>query len=170
MKNIGLMRKRRFSFLVIDMERFWNKVSLPDENGCMIWLAGKFPNGYGRFKVSGKSMTVHRVSLILAEGEPSDGKLHAAHAPGICHNRACVAPAHLRWATRKENEADKLEDGTHSRGEQSVLSKLTTDNVIEIRRLYETGQWTQRQLSSRFGVTIPQISLIVNNKRWSWLS
>ena len=46
------------------------------------------------------------------------------------------------------------------------LARLTQANVEEIRQLYASGKYTQKQLANLFGVARTNISLIVNNKRW----
>ena len=46
------------------------------------------------------------------------------------------------------------------------LPKLTTEQVLEIRRLYATGEWTQMKLALRFGLSELLISLIINRKIW----
>jgi hypothetical protein len=91
--------------------------------------------------------------------------MQAAHAPGICHNRACVNPHHLRWATIAENHADKIIDGTHARGERHPMVKLTAADVLAIRSSDRRG----RALASEFGVHEATISDIRTRKTWAWL-
>lgn len=134
--------------------RFWAKVALPDANGCMLWMAGKDPNGYGRVTVNGKYGLAHRVALIQAEGPPPDSeRVIAAHAPIICHRPDCVAPAHLRWATYAENSADMCIDGTSILGTRSPRAKLTEASVASIRQRYAAGGITQQALASEFSVS-----------------
>ena len=45
-------------------------------------------------------------------------------------------------------------------------SKLTEEQVLEIRRLYAAGDHTQRQLSEKFGTTRPNIGQIVRRVTW----
>lgn len=52
-----------------------------------------------------KSLMATRVSLEVFKGPPEHGQ-EAAHAI-TCPYTDCVNPAHLRWASREENEADK---------------------------------------------------------------
>lgn len=144
--------------------RFWAKVALPDESGCMLWLAGKARKGYGKFKLDGKYHGAHRVSLHLAAGPPLDEeRTHVAHS---CRSTGCVAPAHLRWATPAENAADKRRDGTELLGERNHQARLTADQVAEIRKAYACGGVTQRQLAAVHAVTQKTIWLVVAGERW----
>lgn len=77
-------------------ERFWAKVDKSQE--CWVWTAARNRKGYGILLVDGKNRQAHRVSYELANG-PIPGDLQVDH---ICHNRACMKPAHLRLATRKQ--------------------------------------------------------------------
>lgn len=82
-----------------DQARFWSKVAPPNEQGCMLWLAGKDRGGYGQFRLDGKSLTAHSVSWKLAYGPVSDG-LVIDH---LCRVRHCVAPEHFEAVTYAEN-------------------------------------------------------------------
>ena len=85
-----------------DQARFYAKVALPNEQGCMLWLAYVDPDGYGRFNRGGKNGKIdraHRVSYELAYGEIPEGMV----LDHLCRNRACVRPDHLEVVTKGEN-------------------------------------------------------------------
>ncbi len=46
------------------------------------------------------------------------------------------------------------------------MNKLNEDKVKEIRALYNSGYYTQEQLSIEYKVSQYLISRIVNNKSW----
>ena len=96
-----------------DIERFWAKV---DRSGgpdaCWPWMGALDPSGYGAFKLAGRKVNSNRVIFAISNGRwPAPG-MDVAHAPIVCHNRACCQPAHVREATRLENVWDMAKDGT----------------------------------------------------------
>ena len=137
-------------------ERFWSKV---DKSGdCWLWMASK-REGYGKFKVDGKTMCAHRVSWILTNGAIPDGLL-VRHK---CRNQ-CVNPAHLELGTVKDNVGDRIRDGTNNNGEKHGMSKLTATQVLEIRRRAKEGSV---KLAKEFGVCYQTISEIIHKKSWT---
>jgi DNA invertase Pin-like site-specific DNA recombinase len=53
-----------------------------------------------------------------------------------------------------------------SRGSTNGQAKLTEDDVREIRRLYATGNFTQRELALEFGIARSAIGKIVRRQAW----
>jgi len=74
----------------------------------------------------------------------------------------------LAWGTYSDNAMDAFRNGKrHSpRGTANGRAKLTKADVLEIRRLYATGKFTQRELALKFGVLPSVISKIVLRKIW----
>jgi len=133
---------------------------------CLIWPFGKDHNGYGLLKYGAHHTGAHRVMCILAHGEPPEDMTDAAHSCGKGHT-GCVHPQHLVWKTRKANHADKVEHGTHNRGERQHMAKLTEDDVLHIRAM--KGKVLQRELAAEYGVGQMQICRIQAGKNWAWL-
>jgi hypothetical protein len=144
-------------------ELFLRKITETD--ACIDWPYQVNENGYGQIRFAGKMMNAHRASLIIHSGHPVCPDMHAAHEPVVCHNRRCVNPRHLRWATPKANMADRAIDGTVYRpvGELQGASKLTAAAVAEIR----ASGLPQKALAERFGVSKQQISKIIRRERWA---
>lgn len=130
---------------------------------CVLWPYRLNDSGYGMIWVGGKFRRVHILACEHLHGPKQPGQ-EVCHS---CRSRHCFNPRHLRWGTRAENAADRLRDGTHNRGEQHNMAKLTASEVLEIRSKYATGAFPQAVLAAMFGVTQPQISFIVNRKKWT---
>jgi hypothetical protein len=131
---------------------------------CILWPFSRVPGGYGRITIGGKKHNVHRLVHQLVTGETGEG-FDAAHMPVICHNRACVNPRHLRWATRAENEADKHLDGTDAKGEDNGRAVLTEADALTIYR--NAGGESQRVLAARHGVSQQTVCKIQTGRNWS---
>lgn len=131
-----------------------------DSDECLPWPFGR-KGAYGEVTLDGKPMRASRAMCLMAHGKPPTEKPEAAHS---CGNAICANPRHLRWASPAENTSDKWAHGTMLVGEQCNGAKLTTAEILKIRRL--SGRLTQKKIGERFGVSQPNISAIVNQKRW----
>ena len=80
-----------------DVARFWSKVDKSNE--CWLWLTATNLNGYGRFRLNGKTRLAHRVAYEFVVGEIPEG-LQLDH---LCRVRLCVNPAHLEPVTCLKN-------------------------------------------------------------------
>jgi hypothetical protein len=150
-------------------DRFWCKVDKRSPNECWEWKASINRGGYGQFAdtVHHTMRHAHRVAYELTYGIiPSN--MFVCH---ICDNRKCVNPNHLFLGTCKDNIQDmvKKDRCSHSRrslGEHNGAHKLTKENVIDIRALYKTGNYSQTKLATMFNVTQGEIGFIVRREKW----
>ena len=76
-----------------------------DETGCVEWRGHMSGRGkqYGDLYFSGKRIKAHRAAYQIVHGQIPDGRL----VDHICHNTACVNPAHLRLASVKQNAENR---------------------------------------------------------------
>lgn len=160
-------------------ERFWGYVDkngsipehMPHLGPCWHWKASTRGKGYGQIRVgniSRKVIMAHRASWILHFGSIPDGLCVLHH----CDRPQCTRPSHLFLGTRGDNHDDMKKKNRGARGESHGLSKLTPEQVEEIRRRHVRGRrWkvaaNSDELASEFGVSRKAINLIVNRKRWS---
>lgn len=149
--------------LPITAALFWSKVAIPENKvDCWNWTGVVADNGYGRFhnpeiKTWARA---HRMAYEMLKGEIPEG-LQIRH---MCHNKLCCNPNHLDVGTAVENVADSIAAGRFPRGSTHGKSKLTEDQVIEIRQ--NRDSLTTRQLAERYSVAVGTISGIRNGKGW----
>lgn len=144
-------------------ERYFREVVLPFAgDGCLLWPYGN--KAYGVLKRNNRNYPVHRLACEEIHGPPPTPKHEAAHR---CGNSRCCNPGHVRWATHSENQLDRIQHDTHVRGERHHKAKLSEMDVVTIRGL--RGKITQREVSSRFGISITHVRAIQSGASWAWL-
>jgi hypothetical protein len=97
--------------------RFWDKVRIGD--GCWEWTAGLTHNGYGRFKLNGKTRRAHQVAWELWNGALFYGNRRSAdlEACHSCNNPRCVRPSHVSPGSHAVNVAYMVAQGRQAKGE-----------------------------------------------------
>lgn len=165
---------------------------IPDIPGCAagsdgsIWCCRKRGFGFGLFgawkqrKVTTRGsyryltitiggvkglFTVHGLVATSFHGVRPDG-LCCRHLDGNSLNNAAT---NLKWGTRLENEADKQLHGTTARGTRQGSARFTDSEVINIRRLYGTGKYTEKSLGELLGVPKSTIHNITSGTAWRHL-
>lgn len=146
-------------------ERLWSKVVfLP--TGCWEWTAGT-SGGYGSIRIeNGRgAIAAHRLSWMLHH-QADPGDLYICHT---CDNRLCVNPWHLYAGTPADNTRDAIDRGrlrgNSNQGEAHNASRLTWEQVSEIRRMRADGQ-ILRVIAERYDVSLPNVYRIVSGQTW----
>lgn len=90
------------------VERFWEKVAVAGPDDCWLFNGAKTPDGYGVFRVEGRTggtglVYAHRFAWALLNGPIPEG-MEMMHSDR-CVSRACCNPAHLTPGTHQENVA-----------------------------------------------------------------
>ena len=129
---------------------------------CLVWPFPHSANGRGGVKIDGKHLTAPKAMCTAAHGPPPTWRHQAAHSCGNGH-LGCLNPKHLRWATGKENAADRVAHGTKMMGEKHHQAILTEKDVLAIR---QARSEKRRVLAERYGVSYETIIDIVNYRSW----
>jgi hypothetical protein len=137
-------------------DRFWSRIKKADGDACWEWLGQRIKGGYGMlFDGAGKYVTANRISWMLNIGAIPPGYV-VRH---LCNNPPCVRPDHLRLGTQLENMADRAAAGRTALGETNGKSKLSDEDVQQIRSLHAAGL-NYRQIATRYPVHEHTISAI----------
>jgi len=149
---------------MINVEKFWSKVNVSDEDSCWNWMASKDPKGRARVAVNGINEVAARV-IYFHHNPFANRNLFVCHT---CDNPACVNPSHLFLGTSTDNSEDMVNKGRNFvpglKGEQSPVSKLTVEDVLAIRA-DTTSKATS--LARKYGVRDMQIYRIRTRKAWA---
>jgi hypothetical protein len=134
-----------------------------DKSGnCWEWTASK-RNGYGRIKVDKSMLSVHRLVYEMTNGKISK-EMSVCHK---CDNPSCVNPDHLFLGTHSDNMRDMVSKNRRdSKGSKNGRSLLTEPSVRIIKKLLLEGFMLQKDIASKFNVSISTISGINQDKTW----
>ena len=111
-----------------------------------------------------KIHSIHRL-VALAFIENPENKETVNHIDGIKTNNFA---GNLEWCSQKENVHHAVNAGLQdNRGSKHGMSKLDESQVLEIRKLYATGNYVYKDLGKMFDITQPLISYIINRKMWT---
>lgn len=126
---------------------------------------GAISDGYGVRKYKGKLVRAHRLAYCQAKNiDMSD--IEGLVILHMCDNRKCINPDHLRAGTHADNCSDKVSKNRQARGEKIGNAKLTTEDILLIRRLLKSG-FTRRYIARLFSVSGMCIGKIASGKTWS---
>ena len=113
-----------------------------------------------------KTHTMHRLVALAfipnPENKPTVNHMDSDRTNNFVEN--------LEWNTHSENNQHGYDFGLHKppcfKGIKNGRAKLSEDQVLEIRKLYATGDYTQKDLGKIFDVHQVHIGDIINRKTW----
>ena len=113
-----------------------------------------------------KYFLVHRL-VLEAFVCPCPKGMECRHLDGNPYNNRLD---NLIWGTHKENVQDSIKHKTNYISmydkENYISAKVNKNKILEIRRLIEKGDLTQRQIGSMFKLDQSTISYIKRRKMW----
>lgn len=111
-----------------------------------------------------QAFRVHRLVALAFISNPKN-KPQINHDNG---DKSCNEVWNLEWSTSSENRIHALKTGLAKtiKGEDCSWSKLTKDQVKEIRKLYKTGKYSQAKLGKVFNIGQPTVWEIIHHKIW----
>lgn len=126
-------------------------------------------SGYRQFNLvqANGEPALMRANRLIAEtflGPPPTPQHQCAHGDGDKLNNNI---SNLRWATVRENNADKDLHGTERRGSASPRAKFTDAQVVEIRSSFTGKRGEILALAKRFRVGASTMNRIVHGIAYS---
>jgi len=142
-------------------KRIWLCSEVDPETGCWIWQKGKDKDGYGQFSFKNRNYRAHRVAYRLYVG-PIPRGMQVLHK---FDNPSCVNPNHLFLGDNDINMADMVQKDRQAKGEANGLSKLTEDQVREIKKRL-LGTETTSDIARDYPVDRKVVSRINAGTNW----
>ena len=154
-------RKRTTGTTDLETRAMWlDRVADTSSDQCVLWPFSTAKCAkYGLFTVNYVTMSAHSYVCKKFNGPPPTPWHQVAHS---CGCGFCINKNHLRWATPKENCADKIMHGTHREGERNSHAKLTNQQAAIIR----ADTRPQRKIAGDYGVDQKVIQLIKSGQAY----
>ena len=162
-----------------NVDKFWSKVKVLQEEDCWEWQAALHQDGYGFFAMTTdyntpiqyKVITAHRYSAHLDGKDISN--MCVCHT---CDNPSCVNPKHLFVGTIQDNVKDRQSKNRQARnkGKDNGRTKLTRDQAQYILDNAQIGTKKNKlsniqSLADEFNVTTECIRAVQKRKTWKYL-
>ena len=112
-----------------------------------------------------KNELVHRLVAAAFIGIPEEGQ-EINHLDG---DKANNVPGNLEWCTRSENLVHAYESGLRVArwGTATGVAKLKPSDVLQARRWYHSGKYSQSEIARIFSVCPSTISRAVRGELWA---
>lgn len=108
-------------------------------------------------------VNIHVLVCEAFHGPRPSSRHQVAHGDG---SRDYNHKDNLRWASPKDNAADRKRHGTEYEGKAHWKTELTEDDVRSIRDRYKPGHGGYTYLAREYGLTRGAIYRIVKRKNW----
>lgn len=127
------------------------------ENGCIVYPT---PTRYLKVKHAKRS---RNFGTWLLESRGADTAVMVARH--TCDNSQCINPTHIIAGTQRDNVYDLLQRGSanHILQGKGRSKKLTPEQVHQLRTLYSSGQYTWKQLSQMFHVSMGSMHWFIHH-------
>lgn len=148
----------------MDRKTFDSHVERGEPDDCWPWHGATNTAGYGAIYENHRMVRAHRRAWENANGQIPQG-LFVLHR---CDNPPCCNPAHLFLGTQADNMRDMFAKGRcpPALGERNGKSKLTAEQVREIKRTYKGRRGERQEICARYGIHGNTLQAIMAGVTW----
>lgn len=108
---------------------------------------------------------------MVAKNRQAKGNRHwsRTHPEKLARGHKNGHYTHPEKTPRGDNSGPRKHPERMARGENNGYAKLSSEQVIEIKKIYNTANYTMAKLAKKYSVGKTTIFRIVNNKTWKHL-
>ncbi|MEK6879243.1 MAG: NUMOD4 domain-containing protein [Nanoarchaeota archaeon] len=112
-----------------------------------------------------KDFSIHRLVAIAFISNPYN-------YPQVHHKNDIQDDNYLenfKWGTALQNTHDAIKNGCFAnaaKGDDNSMAKFSKEQVIEMRKMWGTGKFYQKQIAEKFNTWQGTVSAIVLRKSW----
>lgn len=129
-------------------------------HGDRILAGSRHSDGYIFINIKGSQTPIHRLVANVFIPNPK-------HLPEVNHkdgNKMNNSVTNLEWVTRSENQKHAAKNGLQPRGLPTYKGKFTDEQRENIKVLWNSGEYSRREIAKLYGVSHTCINDILNNK------
>ena len=124
-------------------------------------LAGSYhSDGYTFMTIEGRQIPLHKFVATAFIPNP-EGKPEINHKDGNKKNN-CVD--NLEWVTRSENQKHAVDNNLQPKGLSTYNGKFSEEERQDIKKLWNSGEYSKRELAKKYGVSHTCINDIISDK------
>jgi predicted DNA-binding protein (UPF0251 family) len=170
-------------FSVDDQGRIWRHARLiggtvttvkwlkyPERAERSMHAKGSYPRVMFTHQGTRYAVQAHRIVWMVVNGKVIPPSMEINHIDGI---RTNTLPSNLELVTRSQNTIHAIHvigRKPHSQlGNKNPSAKLSDEQVIEIRRLWDSRAMNQREIGEKFNIGQQTVHCIVARKNWTHL-
>lgn len=144
------------------LDKIWARIDQTSD--CWPWTGAVDKNGYGLFRVNGKTARIARVFWELLNGRKLLTSEHILHT---CDSPGCMRPDHFFVGTHAENMADMAQKGRANKpaGSLNGRARFSEERVKAVRQDAFDGL-TLTQLEAKYQAPRGTLQHIVSGRTW----
>ena len=121
----------------------------------------KHQDGYVFVTIHGAQTPLHRIVAKAFHAESYEEGMVVNHIDGNKQNNFA---SNLEWVTQKENIRHSRENNLQPKAVKKYKGKFSAEIRDEIKRLWEDGKMSKREIARRYGVAHTTVCSIINDK------
>lgn len=118
-------------------------------------------DGYVFVTLHGEQIALHRLIAKTFHRDSYNNNLVVNHIDGNKQNNFA---SNLEWVTQQENVQHSHDNGFQPKGISTYTGKFTAEQREEIKRLWDSGEKSKREIARMYGVSHTCINDIISDK------